>query len=193
MKFQESALAHSLLDGKEGIEIGASAHNPFGLNTKNVGRDTKGTVYEQEEIKLCGEAAKLEIVCEGDNLTLPDCSVDFVISSHVLEHFRDPIKAIKEWLRVVKPGGLVFVIFPHKERTFDKDKPRTTLADLLARHEETLAGKGTGAPVPDEHHTIWYLADALELCSRMGWTVLTTQDPDDKVGNGFTFVIQKAA
>lgn len=36
MKFQESALAHKLLDGLNGIEIGGSAHNSFGLNTRNV-------------------------------------------------------------------------------------------------------------------------------------------------------------
>ena len=36
MKFKESALAHRLLDGLEGIEIGGSAHNPFGLKTRNV-------------------------------------------------------------------------------------------------------------------------------------------------------------
>ena len=31
MKFKESKLAHKHLDGKWGIEVGQSAHNPFGL------------------------------------------------------------------------------------------------------------------------------------------------------------------
>ena len=35
MKFKESALAHKYLDGLKGLEIGASAHNPFGLDTVN--------------------------------------------------------------------------------------------------------------------------------------------------------------
>ena len=36
MKFKESLLAHRLLDGLEGIEVGGSAHNAFGLKTRNV-------------------------------------------------------------------------------------------------------------------------------------------------------------
>jgi hypothetical protein len=43
----ESKLAHSLLDGLRGIEIGPSTHNPFGLNTRNVGHHDP--VYEQEQ------------------------------------------------------------------------------------------------------------------------------------------------
>lgn len=190
MKFPESAFAHRLLDGKRGIEIGPSAHNPFGLNTRNVGRDTRGTVYAQAEIDLCGEAAKIDTVCEGDALPFAEGEWDFVVASHVLEHFYDPIKTLKEWLRVVKPGGLVLVIFPHKERMFDKDRPRTTLAELKQRHSDTLAGN-PGLSATDAHHVVWILPDALELCAHQGWTVAETQDPDDKVGNGFTFVLRK--
>ena len=31
MKFRDSELAHKLLDGLKGIEIGAAAHNPFNI------------------------------------------------------------------------------------------------------------------------------------------------------------------
>ena len=34
--FPEHWLAHELLDGLTGLEIGAAAHNPFGLTTRNV-------------------------------------------------------------------------------------------------------------------------------------------------------------
>jgi ubiquinone/menaquinone biosynthesis C-methylase UbiE len=47
----------------------------------------------------------VHIVAWGDRLPFTNESVDFVINSHVLEHFFDPIKAIQEWLRVVKKGG----------------------------------------------------------------------------------------
>jgi len=133
VKFRESKLAHKYLDGLVGLEIGGSAHNPFGLNTKNVDYTADlDTVFKQEEIKLCGEALKVDIVAPGDQLPVPDNSQDFVISSHVIEHFFDPIKALKEWLRVVKPGGYIFVIGPHKERTFDKERSRTSLRELLS-------------------------------------------------------------
>src|SRR5450755_403731 len=114
MKFKESALAHELLDGLEGIEIGGSAHNAFGLQTRNV--DYSGaldTPFKQQEIKLCGECMPVDVVSLGDRLPLGDSTVDFVISSHVIEHFPDPIKTLKEWHRVVKAGGSLYVIAPH--------------------------------------------------------------------------------
>ena len=134
MKFKQSALAHRLLDRLEGLEIGGSAHNSFGLKTRNVDYCGDITVFKQEEIKICGEYLPVDIVSPGDKLPLDDSSVDFVINSHVIEHFPDPIKALKEWHRVVRPGGYIYVIAPHKERIFDRDRPRTTLAELIERH-----------------------------------------------------------
>lgn len=188
-KTRESALAHRII-GKslKGIEIGASAQSPFGLNTLNVDyTDDYTTLFKREEVAYTGTYAKVDIVASGDNLPLEDNSVDFVINAHVIEHFYDPIKSIKEWLRVVRPGGYVFIIAPHKERTFDKDRPRTTLAELIDRHEHP------NPPVPDHHghYSVWITEDFLELCRHFGWKVITWQDVDDKVGNGFTVVIQK--
>lgn len=37
-KFRESPLAHRLLDGLTGLEIGGAAHNAFGLDVLNVDR-----------------------------------------------------------------------------------------------------------------------------------------------------------
>ena len=139
MKFRESALAHKLLDGLNGIEIGGSAHNSFGLNSRNVDFTKQMTVFKEEEIRVCGEALPVDIAAPGDELPLEDNSVDFVINSHVIEHFSDPIKALKEWHRVVRPGGYIYVTAPHKERIFDKDRDRTTLAELIERHETGMA------------------------------------------------------
>lgn len=183
MKFPQSALAHRLLDGKHGVEIGPSAHNPFGLHSIFVGKDTGGTVYEHEEKELCGEVAKLHLICEANDLPFKDDRLDYVLVSHVLEHCYDIIGTLREWLRVVKPGGLVYVIFPHKERMFDKDRPRTTLAELLERVGKTNTS--------DEHHTVWVTDDAAELCRHLNLKVIEWQDPDEKVSNGFVFVIQK--
>jgi hypothetical protein len=88
MKFKESNLAHQLLDGLKGIEIGGSAHNPFGLDTINVDRySSMDTVFKLAEIELNGEALPVDIVAPGDRLPCADKSYDFIISSHVIEHF----------------------------------------------------------------------------------------------------------
>lgn len=196
-KFRESALAHQLLDGLRGLEIGGSAHNAFGLDTRNVDfTQDLTTPFKLEEIRMCGEAMPVDIAAPGDALPVPDASEDFVISSHVLEHFPDPIKALKEWYRVVRKGGYIFMIVPHKERTFDRDRPRTTLAELIARHER---GEGLPASTFDEqkphdadsHFSVWITEDVVALVKHLGWNVVAVQDVDDKVGNGFTVVVRK--
>lgn len=186
-KFPESVLAHKYLDGLFGLEIGGSAHNSFGLKTKNVDYSDEQTKFKKLEIALCGEAMHVDIIAPGDNIPIPDESEDFVISSHVLEHFPDPIKAMKEWYRIIKPGGYIFMIIPHKERTFDKKRERTTLDELIRRHETSFFPKIN----IDDHYSFWITQDIVDLTKYLGWKIVETQDIDDKAGNGFTIVIQK--
>lgn len=42
-------------------------------------------------------------------------SMDFVYSSHLLEHIEDYRAALKEWWRVIKPGGHLVLYLPHKD------------------------------------------------------------------------------
>lgn len=42
-------------------------------------------------------------------------SLDFVYSSHLLEHIDDTKAALKEWWRVVKYGGVLALYLPHKD------------------------------------------------------------------------------
>jgi SAM-dependent methyltransferase len=69
---------------------------------------------------------------EGSDLEpLADDSYDAVISSHVLEHFANPIGALREWLRVLRPGGWFVIVLPHKEGCADHRRPTTALAHLI--------------------------------------------------------------
>lgn len=55
---------------------------------------------------------------DGDAMLLkdlPDEAVDFVHSSHCLEHMVDPKIALKNWVRVCKPGGYIVVTVPDEE------------------------------------------------------------------------------
>ncbi len=57
-----------------------------------------------------------DIKAEADDLSIfGDQSMDFVYSSHTLEHVVDPAKALKEWHRVVKVGGYIILYLPHKD------------------------------------------------------------------------------
>lgn len=43
---------------------------------------------------------------------IPDNKYDFVVSSHCLEHMRDPYEAVRNWLRVLKHGGYLVITVP---------------------------------------------------------------------------------
>lgn len=74
---------------------------------------------------------------EAFPLEYEDESVDEVRASHVLEHFgwKEAIEAIKEWVRVLKPGGLMRIAVPdfafiaeqysHADETRNSDKLRS--------------------------------------------------------------------
>jgi len=42
-------------------------------------------------------------------------SMDFVYSSHLLEHLVNPDKALKEWWRLLKPKGVLVMYLPHED------------------------------------------------------------------------------
>jgi SAM-dependent methyltransferase len=214
--FPESALAHELLDGLAGVEIGGAAHNSFGLDTINVDRishtDPTFKPYADEQIRLCGEVMPVDVVAPGNQLPFADKSYDFVISSHVIEHFYDPIGAIKEWMRVSRQ--YVYIICPQRDALeSDRDKPLTELDEHIARFNEAAlslgerANSGPGAiwnrdPVKkkcdtDEHHSRWTAQGFIQMCWWIftqewgkGWEVCKAQEKDDKVGNGFCVVLK---
>jgi SAM-dependent methyltransferase len=72
------------------------------------------------------------IVSEGSALTeVADSSYDFVLSSHNLEHFANPVKALKEWQRVLKPSGALVLVLPYYKNTFDHRRLPSTVEHML--------------------------------------------------------------
>jgi SAM-dependent methyltransferase len=183
---RKSRFVTSFLGGLQGIEIGAAAHNRYYLDALNVDRwGSNDTPYKLEERRLALRPAKVDIVAPGDALPFADNSVDFVFSSHVIEHFPDPIRALGEWVRVAR--RYVVVIAPHRDRTFDAGRPLTTADELLARHRDGVTS------VEDRHWSVWTCETFIELCERIGLRVLDHRDPDDKMGNGFAVVIDASS
>ena len=80
---------------------------------------------------------------------VPTKSQDFVISAHVIEHLEDPIGALRESLRILKPGGILFLVVPDRRHTFDRDRPPTTLAHL--QQDEADGGASTKLQAYDDH------------------------------------------
>jgi SAM-dependent methyltransferase len=77
-----------------------------------------------------------------DDIGLPgsdDGAYDAVISSHVIEHIANPLRALATWQRVTRPLGHLLMVVPHKEGTFDRRRETTTLEHLA---EDLRAGTG---------------------------------------------------
>jgi SAM-dependent methyltransferase len=47
--------------------------------------------------------------------SIPDASFNFVHSSHCLEHMNDPVCAMYNWLRVLKPAGHLICMVPDED------------------------------------------------------------------------------
>lgn len=103
------------------------------------------TEYLDKHTENADGTPNANIIAEADSIPRPDASYDFVFSSHVLEHLPNVIKALHEWLRVLKPGGNLFLVLPHADRTFDRMRAKTTLEHLIEDHQK-------GVTAPDRSH-----------------------------------------
>ena len=79
-----------------GIDVGGGK-NPF----------SDATLVEDEE---CQNAYLLD--------TFPDHSLDYVFSSHCLEHLERWQEALDLWISKIKPGGVLFLYLPHAAMPF---------------------------------------------------------------------------
>lgn len=199
--FPEHRLAHELLDGLTGLEIGAAAHNPFGLRTRNVAIRDGYEFYAEEQRAMGVEPAPVSIWASGDTIPVPDRSEDFILSSHVVEHLPNLIGALLEWDRIVRDGGYVYMIVPLRgSLPQDAQRDLTSLDHFIECHRRgsTLDSH----PVDDvpggrmgHYHTFTpdSLTDVVEWMRDNGlcdWDLVAREDVDSKVGNGFTLVFR---
>jgi len=99
----------------------------FSTNTIWEGKIESGKGYKYYKYKK-----GIQYISEASDLNLiQDSKYDFVLSCNCLEHLANPLKAIQEWLRVIKPGGLLLLVLPNKEYCFDHNRPVTEFSHLL--------------------------------------------------------------
>jgi SAM-dependent methyltransferase len=73
----------------------------------------------------------------GDACALPfrSHSLDYVVASHVIEHTANPVAALFEWTRVVRDGGILYVVVPDRRHTFDHPRGLTDPAHMVEDFE----------------------------------------------------------
>lgn len=63
------------------------------------------------------KSSTAEIIADVTDLNMfKDNELDFIVNSHLLEHMPDFIAVLKEWKRVLKPGGILAVAVPDGEK-----------------------------------------------------------------------------
>ena len=142
-------LAASLVRGKRGLEIGGPS-SIFGRWDQQLpiyrcvaSLDncvfSSNTVWEDYSKEFRFDSRKnpgQNVFCDGSNLgTLPDGQYDFILSCHNLEHLANPVKALKEWQRVSKPGAALVLVVPDHRRTFDHRRAPTSVDHMLHDYE----------------------------------------------------------
>jgi SAM-dependent methyltransferase len=73
-----------------------------------------------------------------DLAMLRDPSYDFVLSCHCLEHIANPIKAVKEWIRVLKPNGFLVLAVPHRDGFLSLVRSVSSLAHIVNDYESNI-------------------------------------------------------
>ena len=178
---RDSALAHRWLDGLAGSRS-AAPRTTTSISTRSTSiarpRSTRST--RREERHACGRAMPVDLVAPGDDSPFADAAFDFVLASHVLEHFPDPIRALRSgggsraatssWCAAPRPH-----VRPRPPAHAAVRAGRAPRAGLRAR---TTTGTGPSGR--------WRASS--QLCAPRP-PVLETLDPDDKTGNGFMVVL----
>lgn len=141
--------ALSLVEGKAGLEIGGPSsvfryrfmplpiYDTVGsLDNCDFSQSTVWSSHSADFRFNSRKAPGNSIFCDGSALkVVSDQSYDFILSSHNLEHFANPVKALREWQRVTRPGGSLILVLPDYARTFDHRRKLTSVAHMFEDFE----------------------------------------------------------
>lgn len=127
------------LQGKRGIEIGGPTDLFFNIYDKCAACDnvnfSPDTVWAKNSTGIFTYQDKIlggSLIAEATQMySIEDCGYDFVLSSNNLEHIANPLKALKEFARIVRTNGIVLTLVPMKEGIFDHNRNYTTFEHLL--------------------------------------------------------------
>jgi SAM-dependent methyltransferase len=118
--------------------------------------------YEPEGLDIAPHGSKYPLItCSFEQLA-PSKKYDIIWASHVFEHFKDPIEALRTCEKMLTEKGLLFVAMPD---TFfiDFDHNMVMQWDWVV----------------DEHHILWSMDEWIQLCGEQGWKCLWAERNTD--------------
>lgn len=115
------------------------------------------SVYVAQEHPIAGARNKgiteYDILSDVRTIPLNDGCVDLVLSTSSLEHMEFPQEFFREALRVLKPGGALYIhvpfLLPEHEKPFDFQRPTSHGLERWYRHAgfEGMEVKPTGSAI----------------------------------------------
>lgn len=153
-RIENYSVIKKLFSHKSGIEIGGPSeifrdvsYIPLysiveNLDVVNFSDFTiwEGKIDEGNTFKFHKEKKGVQYICDAIELAdIKDSVYDFLISSNCLEHIANPLKALMEWKRILKDGGLMLILVPQKEKSIDKYREITSFAHILQDFEQCTA------------------------------------------------------
>jgi len=86
---------------------------------KELGMDVIGLEYDFERALKAATLAPDIINAAGEAIPLPDSIFDLILSHEVLEHVQDDTLAVREMVRLLKPGGRIALFVPNRGYPFE--------------------------------------------------------------------------
>ncbi|WP_254429243.1 MULTISPECIES: bifunctional 2-polyprenyl-6-hydroxyphenol methylase/3-demethylubiquinol 3-O-methyltransferase UbiG [unclassified Ruegeria] len=93
--------------------VGTMAHFPFVKHgfDRYIAADHDPKVIEWLERKTWDDRVEIQQLSAADS-PFEDNSVDRLIATHVLEHVPDPAAVLEQWVKIVRPGGVISLLLP---------------------------------------------------------------------------------
>jgi len=119
----EEKIARWIGPGKTGAEIGPGTAPLPGFSP--------APIYLDCFARFAADACRADYYGHACALPFHDHSLDYVAASHVLEHVANPVAALAEWYRVLKPGGIIYLVVPDRRATWEHRRDLTPVEHLL--------------------------------------------------------------
>lgn len=107
----------------------------FNKNTAwSKSNETDNNFYIDKNTKT----GKLYVADATDLQSIQKKNYDFVLSSNNIEHLANPLKAVEEWLSVLKDKGSLIIVAPKKESNFDNKRKVVTFEHILDDYNKKI-------------------------------------------------------
>ncbi|HTG00989.1 MAG TPA: methyltransferase domain-containing protein [Nitrospirota bacterium] len=78
-----------------------------------------GVIRQDEGFVIDGRRFGRQFIADAVDLSSIKDKYDFLLSCNNIEHIANPMKAVEQWLSVLKDDGILLIVAPRKESNFD--------------------------------------------------------------------------